>query len=80
MADGRGLNDPTIGNHDGIESRTRSLAAALALVPADRKAGDARYLEFRASQLKLPVAQQPTKKHDGFTAKEMDALANEGMK
>jgi hypothetical protein len=42
--------------------------------------GYARYLEFRASQLKLPVAQQPTKKHYGFTVKEMDALAKEGVK
>jgi predicted chitinase len=49
-------------------------------LPADRKAGYARYLEFRALQLKLPVAQQPTKKHYGFTVKEMDALAKEGVK
>jgi hypothetical protein len=49
-------------------------------VPADREAGYARYLEFRALQLKLPVAQQPTKKHYGFTVREMDALAREGVK
>ncbi len=46
----------------------------------DRKAGYARYLEFRAEQLKLPLAKQPKKKHYGFDVKKMDELANAGVK
>ena len=48
--------------------------------PADKKAAYTRYLEFRDEQLKLPVAKQPTKKHYGYTPKEMEKLAREGIK